>query len=164
MSEKNRRVESLVQKLKALKPLPAGLGTDTRIKCLARQIVDSERRIEFVYTIIRSRSLSPLVLDPYSPSFDPLKGAILESRRGDISNAWWLTFLFVHFGRHEIDKYKAAAAIYGGLGSKIWDWNSISNDFSIFTIWYRDSEKQLLSESDLRRFGSHRQYRCYPKG
>src|SRR5688572_22788892 len=69
-------------------PLP-GVKREAARACLVRQLVDSTRRVRYVGVLLR-RPLSDARADPAMPGFDPIKGAIVQLRRGDLEEACWL--------------------------------------------------------------------------
>ena len=120
------------------------------------QLIESTRRVEFV-TAIRSRDLSDKRLDPTTDLFDPLKAAILCQRRGDLEEAFWLVFLFVHFGKHPKAGWQYVRDIYGQLGSgDRWDWSNTSTNLSHFRVWLHAHQSNLRPLGVPHGFGNHR--------
>src|SRR4051812_19536821 len=76
----------------ALPGIAEGSARDTFIE----QLIESERRVRYYEYLIGA----PLGEDRTvpGPKFNPLKAAVLQYRRGDLDEACWLLFLFVHFG------------------------------------------------------------------
>ena len=134
-----------------------GIRERRRCTSFVRQLVDSIRRVRYVY-VLRSRELSPCRLDPASVAFDPLRGAILAIRAGAIEEAFWLVFLFVHFGKHRRWGWRYARAIYGrlGAGRDPWDWTHVSSDPQGFRSWLDSHQRELHALPG--GFGSHRKY------
>ena len=64
---------------------------------LIEQMLESIRRVRYV-SVIRRRHISPLRISTDSDLFDPLKGAIHFQSLGNVEEAFWMVFLFVHFG------------------------------------------------------------------
>src|SRR4051812_18662670 len=117
--------DKLIDMHKACGVLP-GIETAGYLDCLVAQLIDSLRRIEFVHHL-RGSKIDPRRGDPYSPFFDPLRAAIIESRTGHNDEAWWLVFLATHFGKHAKDGWRLARDIYGRLGTgPLWSWAAIS--------------------------------------
>jgi hypothetical protein len=81
-------------------PLP-GIDSFQALECLVEQIIDSTRRIKYVLTI-KGKSFSPSLADPSQSCFNPLKAAIWHKGQGNVDEAFWLIFLFVHFGKQLI--------------------------------------------------------------
>ncbi|ESZ46530.1 alpha-glutamyl/putrescinyl thymine pyrophosphorylase clade 3 protein [Mesorhizobium sp. RSR565B] len=134
-------------------PLP-GLATEDQYNCLAKQLVDSRRRIEFVFHI-RDGQHHPSRADPASGMFDPLKAAVLHLRAGRRDEAYWLVFLATHFGKHQADGWELTRQIYGKVGGPSrWDWAAISQNPGAFRPWLAVNE-QLLR---IWRFSNHRKY------
>ncbi len=135
-------------------PLP-GIGSQAERKCLIMQLIDSIRRVQFIYTI-RDKSFFAAIADPSLPVFDPLKAAIWHRRQGNIDEAFWLIFLFVHFGKHSKNKWKLIQDVYGCLGAgHLWDWQTISAHPDTFRQWLGEQQKLLKTNG---RFGNHRKY------
>jgi hypothetical protein len=88
--------------------------------------------------------------------FDPLKAAILQQRRGNVEEAFWLLFLYVHFGKHNKAGWRYARDVYGRLGEGgRWDWPTVSNDVPGFRAWL-DAHQAALMNGRPRGFGNHR--------
>jgi hypothetical protein len=146
------------------KPLP-GISSAAARWTLAEQMVESIRRNEYI-AVIRSRGCSTLRRDPDSPIFDPLRAAILDAESGDLDEAFWLTFLFVHFGKHRRSGYRLIQDVYGGLGGVRWSWPKISADPFRFRQWLGRNEAGIKGRGGM--FGNHRKYQSLsawkPKG
>jgi hypothetical protein len=109
--------------------------------------------------VLRERKLSELRAEPKNELFDPLKAAILHQRRGNIEEAFWLVFLFVHFGKHPRAEWRYVREVYGRLGGGgLWDWASISADPARFRSWLDSHQDELKREGLPRGFGNHRKY------
>lgn len=129
------------------------------LDCLLAQLIDSERRIEFVHRI-RDRRHDPRRAVPGSGLFDPLRAAVLHHRRGNADEAYWLVFLATHFGKHGEDGWRLADAVYGRLGQGgLWDWPSTSRGLPAFRQWVAANETTLRGDDGTkRRFSNHRKY------
>lgn len=133
-----------------------GTHDSAQREALLEQLVESVRRVEFIATL-RTRRLSDRRTDPSDELFDPLKAAILHQRRGDIEEAFWLVFLFVHFGRHARAGWRYPREVYGRLGDRgRWDWVSTSSDPRGFRAWLDAHQRHLKREGLPRGFGNHR--------
>ena len=126
---------------------------------LIEQILESIRRVRYV-SVIRTRDISPLRAAPNSDLFDPLKGAVHFERLGEIEEAFWMVFLFVHFGRNKNTDWRLARDIYGGLGGALqWSWALVSANPVNFRDWLNDHQAILRGGDGVaRRFGNHRKY------
>lgn len=134
-------------------PLP-GIAFEMARKCLMMQMIDSIRRIRFIHAI-RDKS-SAESADPALAVFDPLKAAIWHKRQGSIDEAFWLVFLFVHFGKHSRNKWKLVQDVYGCLGAgHLWDWQTTSAHPEVFRQWLSEHQTVLKANG---RFGNHRKY------
>lgn len=139
------------------RPLP-GIHDAGRRAALLEQLLESIHRVKFV-AVLRERKLSELRAEPNNELFDPLKAAILHQRRGNIEEAFWLVFLFVHFGKHARAGWRYAREVYGRLGGGgRWDWASTSADPSGFRSWLDSHQGELKREGVPRGFGNHRKY------
>ena len=139
------------------RPLPGIDSVDTR-RALLEQMAESVHRVEYVRVIAR-RDVSPLRADPTNALFDPVKAAIFHQRQGRSDEAFWLVFLFVHFGKHLRDGYQLARDIYGRLNSPPpWTWELENTDPRRFRQWLASSQDRLRTDGVRRRFGNHRKY------
>ncbi len=140
-----------------IRPMP-GIHDPARFGAFLEQIVESIRRVKFV-AVVRTRMLSPLRCDPSNELFDPLKAAIIHQCRGDVEEAFWLVFLFVHFGKHARGGWRYAREVYGRLGQRgRWDWVSTSSDPAGFRQWLDTHQNQLKRHGVPGGFGNHRKY------
>lgn len=149
--------ERLVKFSDDIMPL-RGITTAQRLDCLVAQMIDSLRRIQYAKHLVKyPAGLS--VRDPSYQEFDPFKAAVLYSKTGNISEAWWLVFLATHFGKHEHDGWRLMRDIYGRLGDgKLWDWPTISQNPKLFRGWLHANVTRLRSDGVSRRFSNHRKY------
>ncbi|MBY0530538.1 MAG: hypothetical protein K2P86_01065 [Xanthobacteraceae bacterium] len=138
------------------KGLP-GIRDDQMREVYIEQLIESVRRIEFV-RLIRDRPVHPSRADPNSPAFDPLRAAVFHIRNRNFDEAFWLVFLFVHFGKHSRDGYRLVRDIYGALGAQPWTWARITADPVAFRRWLAANENTLRTDGVSRRFGNHRKY------
>lgn len=137
-------------------PLP-GIRSAARRDVYVQQLIDSIRRVRFV-SAIAARDVHPSRGDGLSSMFDPVKAAVLRKRAGDIDEACWLVFLFVHFGKHAKSGYRYAREVYGALGTReSWSFANVSADVAGFRDWLH-ANHQELSRGTARGFGNHRKY------
>lgn len=135
-----------------------GLRHSSRRKAFLEQLLESIHRVKYV-SVIRARELSVRRADPNDELFDPLKAAILHERQGNIDEAFWLVFLFVHFGKHPRAGWRYAREVYGRLGDGLrWDWASTSADPSGFREWLAAHHDEIKRPRLPRGFGNHRKY------
>lgn len=154
-----QRIDADLQSFSAvIRPLPA-IESQAKRKVLVEQMVDSSRRVKFIYAI-RERQLDVGRMNPDSHLFDPLRAAILHQRQGRIEEAYWLVFLAIHFAKHRRDGWRLARDIYGFLGgARRWDWRKISTGPAGFRVWLANNEATLRGADGIsRRFGNHRRY------
>ena len=140
-----------------VRPLP-GIRESANRMAFLEQLVESIRRIKFVQTI-RTRPLSARRSDPNDQLFDPLKAAILHQRSGEIEEAFWLVFLFVHFGKNARGGWRFAREVYGRVGEGMcWNWTRVSSDTTGFREWLHAHETELKREGVPGGFGNHRKF------
>lgn len=139
-----------------LVPLP-GIAQKIRKDVYVQQLVDSIRRVRFVPTIT-TRDIHPDRANGLSPMFDPVKAAVLHQRSGNIDEACWLIFIFVHFGKHAKSGYRYAREVYSALGMRPpWTFVNTRADITGFRAWLDKNEK-ILTRGTGRGFGNHRKY------
>lgn len=135
-----------------------GISQPQSRAALVEQLVDSARRVQYFEHLL-SRPGSPIVTDPTTSAFNPLRAAILCKNAGNRDEAFWLVFLFVHFGKHRRSGWRLIADIYGRLGSgKIWSWDAVSADVDGFRHWLEVNVETIKSLEPSRGFGNHRKY------
>ncbi|ABE32718.1 hypothetical protein DR64_2385 [Paraburkholderia xenovorans LB400] len=136
----------------------AGIPSAAEREALVAQMVDSVARIEFVKRIAE-RPISPKRLDPKEVKmFDPLRAAIQHMRDGNVDEAFWLVFLFVHCGKHATKGYGLLRMVYGAFQDKfVWTWQRFNQNpnFSVWLGQHIDAIKQQRREFP---FGNHRKY------
>jgi hypothetical protein len=139
-----------------IEPLP-GIRSSSPRGSFLEQLVESDRRNRYIRRLLLVK-LGTSSLDPTSAAFDPLKAAVLQSRAGRLDEAFWMVFLFVHFGRHRVGRWRYAADVYGHLGgAPPWDWETVSGDVAGFRGWM-DSQAEAIRSAGPGGFGNHRKY------
>ena len=125
---------------------------------LVAQLVESIRRVRFVARI-RERDVSRRRLDPSDVLFDPLRAAVLHNRAGNLDEAFWLIFLFVHFGRHPRGNWRYLRDVYGRLaeGGR-WDWLNTRANPEGFRAWLAANQIRIQQSAQPGGFGNHRKY------
>ncbi len=122
------------------------------------QLLESIRRIKYV-AVIQTREISAACADPRNDCFDPLKAAILHRHDGNTDEAFWLVFLFVHFGKHLHGGWRYIRELYGKLGEGgRWDWASTSTDVEGFRSWLDTHKADFRRQGVPGGFGNHRKY------
>ena len=126
---------------------------------LIEQMLESIRRVRYV-SVIRRRHISPRRVSTDGDLFDPLKGAIHFQRLGNLDEAFWMVFLFVHFGKNRNTGCRLARDIYGRLGgAQRWNWALVSDDPIGFRDWLSENQATLRGADGVSRyFGNHRKY------
>ena len=119
-------------------------------------MLESIHRVRYP-SVLATRPLGPRFCDPDDDLFDPLKAAIVSQRSGQVDEAFWLIFLFVHFGKHRRGGWRIAREIYGKLGTGgRWDWATVSSNPTAFRNWLRANQPRLRRPGS--GFGNHRKY------
>ncbi len=132
-----------------------GIGTPQRMECFLFQVIDSMRRIKY-FDKISDRDSSIKFTDPSKVIFDPFKAAIWHRNNDGIEEAFWLTFLATHFGKHKRTKWKLMKAFYSNLGrDPFWSWENINNNVDALEGWFDENLEALKDEG---MFGNHRKY------
>jgi hypothetical protein len=135
-----------------------GVVEGSKRNVLVLQLSDSLRRVEYV-NLMRERGPSPKRANPNDLMFDPLLAAIVQHQQGNDEEAAWLTFLYVHFGKHASAGYQTVRDVYGRLGDGAhWDWNATSQDPVRFRDWLHDHQAVIWAHDHPHGFGNHRKY------
>ncbi len=137
--------------------LPGVADVDAR-QCLVEQMLESLRRVNYV-SVIKRRPLSARRADPNDELFDPIRAAILHQESGNIDEAFWLVFLFVHFGKHARGGWRYVSEVYGSLGHEgLWTWARTSADPAAFRAWLDGHMAEIKRPGAPGGFGNHRKY------
>jgi len=146
-----------LERYEEFRPLP-GLEPIGRRSTLLQQMVDSVRRTEYPKWLTE-RGVSPLCADPATELFHPLKAAVHFKAAGEVEEAFWMLFLYVHFGKHHRSGWSYVRAISGGMATgDQWTWRSVSANPEGFRNWLNLHEQEIRSESPSGGFGNHRKY------
>jgi Alpha-glutamyl/putrescinyl thymine pyrophosphorylase clade 3 len=154
-----RRLEKELRAFDRRKRPLLGIRTSARRETFVEQLVESMRRIRYVF-VIRDRALSALRADPSDPLFDPVKAAIVYEREGDIEESFWMVFMFVYFGKHSHAGWRLARDVYGRLGEgATWTWSQTHSHPGRLRKWLA-AYQSILQGSDgiARHFGNHRKH------
>ena len=150
------RLATLLQHHSSTHRALPGVAPPEQRATFVEQLVESVRRVRYIQ-VLRTLEFSPRRLDPNLPSFDPIRGALLASRAGNLDEAFWLVFLFVHFGQHRRWGWNYARGVYGRLGERPpWNWVHTSRDPVAFRAWLHNAHAQLRAMPG--GFGNHRKY------
>lgn len=139
------------------KVLP-GIPSTAEREALVAQMVDSVARIDFVKAIAE-RPISPKRLDPKEVEmFDPLRAAIQHMRDGNVDEAFWLVFLFVHCGKHATKGYGLLRMVYGAFKDQfVWSWQRFTQNPN-FAVWLGQHIDAIKQQRRDFPFGNHRKY------
>lgn len=152
------RLEAALVSFDREKRLLPGIRDSANREAFIEQLLESVHRVKFV-AVLRTRRLSDLRANPNDELFDPLRAAILHQRQGNLEEAFWLVFLFVHFGKHARAGWRYAREVYGRLaGAGRWDWATTSIDPGAFRAWLDAHQNDLKRDGVPRGFGNHRKY------
>jgi hypothetical protein len=122
------------------------------------QLIESTRRVKYIAQLLQ-RTIGPTCSDPSSEDFDPLKAGILAIRANNHDEACWLTFLFVHFGKHSRVGWRLVRDFYAGDGPKArWTWRRVISSPSQVTPWIAGKRQAWQNDGIGRHFGNHRKY------
>lgn len=134
-----------------------GIHNPHQREVFLRQLVDSIRRVQFV-GIVAARDIDVRRGEGLSPLFDPIRAAVLARDAGDLDEACWLAFLFVHFGRHPVSGYRYTREVYSALGQgDPWTFKAVRTDAAALRCWL-DRNEAYLRRGARRGFGNHRKY------
>ena len=135
-----------------------GARRSRELEVFVAQLVESVRRIDFVSSI-RGRDIAPGRADPGAKIFDPLRAAIFHHRCGNLEEAFWLVFLFVHFGKSRKGGWGYVREVYGRLGASVWwDWRRVSRNPKGFQYWMALNHDRVRRNAVPGGFGNHRKY------
>jgi hypothetical protein len=136
-----------------------GVPSDAELNALVAQMIDSAARVNYIKAIA-ARNISPRRLDPKDAEmFDPLRAAILHMRGGNVDEAFWLVFLFVHCGKHLNKGYGLLRMVYGAFNDQFhWTWDRFSAKPSDFSIWLHQHIDDIRAQRREFPFGNHRKY------
>lgn len=133
-----------------------GIGSDEALESLLEQLVESDRRSRYVRRWVTA-DIDDSRKDPCGGRFDPLKAAVLLDREGDRDEAFWMVFLFVHFGRHRKTHWRYAASVYGALCEGApWTWRKVQANPGEFRSWLDGAATRIRAGGG--GFGNHRKY------
>ncbi|VVD60165.1 hypothetical protein PCO31110_00058 [Pandoraea communis] len=91
--------------------------------------------------------------------FDPLRAAIVHMREGNVDEAYWLVYLFVHCGKHASKGYALLRMVYGAYTDDfVWTWERFSSSPVDFYIWFNQHIDNIKRERKNFPFGNHRKY------
>lgn len=135
----------------------AGLGSQSRKDVFICQMIESLRRVQFLRFLASERA-DPVRADPSSEAFDPIRASSFHRQSGDIEEAIWLAFLAIHFGKNLKTRWQLCREVYGGLGTRQWNWQEVSTHFYDFETWLRQMNQKGIKHKFGGRFGNHRKY------
>jgi hypothetical protein len=135
-----------------------GIESDARLEAFVCQLVDSTRRATYVQTM-RNRAIAAERADPSSSFFDPILGAIFHGQNGNNEEAFWLTFLAIHFGKARSSQWELCRAVYGRLGvGPVATWDRTRSNVEDLCHWIDANAELIKKGPPTRRFGNHRKY------
>lgn len=133
-----------------------GLTNQGHIDSLAEQIVESLRRKEYL-TYVRNAQIDLASVEAKNPAFDPMRAAVYHHRNGSFDEAFWMLFLFAHFGKHRTSRWYYAQQVYAGTNEP-WTWSRVFGDLTGFRDWLEQNYQRIQNNSANSGFGNHRKY------
>lgn len=153
-----RRLEAKIFSYQEIRFSLPGISSTATRHTLIEQMIESIRRVKYV-KVMRNRPISERRKDPNDSIFDPLKASVLFQQKGQLDEAFWMVFLFVHFGKNLRGEWQYVRRVYGRLGARErWNWCNISADPSAFSEWLSTHKGLIESQSPPGGFGNHRKY------
>ena len=139
-----------------------GIEDEENFHSFVAQIVDSVRRTIYFNVLLKRGISSDIFANPFHKSFHPLKAAVWQIQEGNREEAFWLVFLFVHFGKNKKTAWGLAQNVYNNLGEgPTWTWNRVTNQLDEFCNWLKDNQSNLEAAGN---FGNHRKYESFKPG
>lgn len=136
----------------------AGIAAPAARATLIEQLIESARRNEY-FTALRRRPIGSGCADPHSNGFDPLRAAVFFDREGQRDEAYWMVFLFVHFGKSRTSGWHLPADVYGRLGTDpLWSFAQVAGGTGGFRTWLHENVDTIHALTPRRTFGNHRKY------
>jgi hypothetical protein len=121
-------------------------------------MIDSMHRVRYP-GVVAARDISPMRADVGNAQyFDPLRAAAWHWRHGNVDEACWIIFLFVHFGKHARGGYRYLRDVYGRLGDQPWHWPVVGQDPTQFVAWLEKHHIEIQTQRGPGGFGNHRKY------
>lgn len=155
-----RQIDLNLRKHEAAYGVLLGLTNKASRQCFIEQVIESIHRVEYV-RILGKRGVSSSRANPADVKlFNPLLAAIYNIHQGNLDEAFWLIFLFTHFGKGRNDPWRYSRELYGKLGQGgRWDWQSVSSNPNGLMDWINDNIDQLSRPGG--SFGNHRKYESW---
>lgn len=147
----DRLTKALAHHSRSKRQIP-GASTQAQRTTLAWQMVASLRRLDYTLAL-KARPIDPARADPNNDMFDPDRAAIFHFKSGNLDEAFWVTFLSIHFGKHGRHEWRRLRDIYSGLGQATWTWARYSADPQSFNDWLSANGQKIGGA-----FGNHRKY------
>lgn len=125
---------------------------------LARQIVDSINRVRY-FQIIESRDINADRANPNHHLFDPIRAVIYYKRNGSLEEAFWLSFLIVHFGENYQSGWELTKNFYNNFGQQPQlTWDNVSQNLNLVENWVNTYDQ---NPNIKLKFGNHRKYESF---
>lgn len=135
-----------------------GIRNPIALTVYVEQLLESIHRVNYV-SLLKKRKLDERCVNPDDELFDPIKAAIVHSNKGNLDEAFWLTFLLTHFGKHRIAGWQYLKDIYGQQGSgRLWSWKRICKNTDSFRTWLSENQDLIKGKNPRHGFGNHRKY------
>lgn len=153
-----RRLETTLVAFSQKKQELRGIVDALNRESFVQQLIESIRRVKYV-SVVKGRDLGNSFTNPRNDIFDPIKAAIVHQRAGNHDEAFWLVFLFVHFGKHHQGGWRYVRDVYGRLKTgNGWTWLNTSANPTVFREWLHAHEDEIKRQGGPGGFGNHRKY------
>lgn len=138
----------------------AGIINMPNRTCLIEQLIESIHRVEYI-RLVSNRTISYDRSNPANAAmFNPILASVYNIQMGNIDEAFWLIFLFTHFGKGRGDHWRYSRELYGRLGTgTLFDWNAVSHNPKSVGLWI-SANISTLSRPGCT-FGNHRKYESW---
>jgi hypothetical protein len=91
--------------------------------------------------------------NPHHVNFDAERAVAYHVQNGNLEEAAWLVFLMTHFAKPAGSGWKRLIDVYGGLGTILWNWQTVRANPVAFKTWIAANWQQVGG-----KFGNHRKY------
>ncbi|MFY0641708.1 MAG: hypothetical protein JXR16_11725 [Bermanella sp.] len=131
-----------------------GLNNESRIDTLSKQIFDSIRRVDYIYTICK-KTYTGNGIQPSSGVFDPYKLISNLVKDHNLEEAYWLCFLITYCGKSKKHGWSSLKSIYIDKET-IYDWEKVRSSPEMFLKWL-----DKIGPTIRTGFGNHRKYETF---
>jgi len=129
-----------------------GILDPCALDVLALQFIASLRREDY-YRAVQQKRIGSSRANPHHVSFDAERAITYHVQNGNLEEAAWLIFLMTHFAKPAGSGWRRLIDVYGGLGTALWDWQTVRANPAAFKTWIANNWQQIGG-----KFGNHRKY------